>query len=240
MKNSKILITICARGGSKGIPGKNIKPINGKPLIGYTIDIALKLKSKYPDMTIILSTDSKAIRDISGICGLKADYERPAFLANDICGKVDVIKDAVLYAEKEYNEKYDYILDLDVTSPIRTISDLERSFAIIEKNIEAFTLFSVNEAARNPYFNMVEQKENGYYSEVIKTGSLTRQSAPKVYDMNASFYIYRRNFFDLGLNGSVTDRSLIYVMPHICFDLDEPMDYEYLSYLISQKKITIG
>ena len=240
MKNRKILITICARGGSKGIPGKNIKPINGKPLIGYTIDIALKLKSKYPDMTIILSTDSKAIRDISGICGLKTDYERPAFLANDICGKVDVIKDAVLYAEKEYNEKYDYILDLDVTSPIRTISDLERSFAIIEKNIEAFTLFSVNEAARNPYFNMVEQKENGYYSEVIKTGSLTRQSAPKVYDMNASFYIYRRNFFDLGLNGSVTDRSLIYVMPHICFDLDEPMDYEYLSYLISQKKITIG
>lgn len=240
MKDRKILITICARGGSKGIPGKNIKLINGKPLIGYTVDIALELKSKYPDTAITLSTDSKDIRDISEICGLKSDYERPAFLANDICGKVDVVKDAVLYAEKKYNEQYDYVLDLDVTSPIRTLSDLEHSFAIIESDSEALTLFSVNEAARNPYFNMVEQKENGYYSEIIKTDSLTRQSAPKAYDMNASFYIYRRHFFDLGLNDPVTDRSLIYVMPHICFDLDEPMDYEYLSYLISQKKITIG
>lgn len=236
---NNLLITICARGGSKGIPGKNIKEVCGRPLLAYTIQIAQNIKSIY-DCDIILSSDSNKILEVGSNYGLTTDYVRPDFLANDTCGKVDAIRDALLYSENKYNKKYDYIIDLDVTSPIRTVEDVINCLNLIEKDENALTIFSVNKCVRNPYFNQVQKKENGYYSEVIKGSFLTRQSAPEVYDMNASIYVYKRRFFDLNLVDVVTDKSLIYEMNHICFDLDEPMDYEYLSFLLSTGKIKIG
>lgn len=234
-----ILITICARGGSKGIPGKNIKLLNGSPLIGYTIEVAKQFQRKYGNTDIALSTDSEEIIRVAGECGLKSDYKRPESLANDIVGKIDAIKDIVCYSEKKYQCKYDYILDLDVTSPLRNLTDLSEAYDLIRANAGAVNLFSVSEAGRSPYFNMVEQKENGFYAQVKRPEGnvFTRQSAPKVYDMNASFYFYKRNFFDLGYKGAITDHSLIYLMPHICFDLDHPIDFEILSFLMENKKL---
>lgn len=233
-----ILITICARGGSKGIPGKNIKVLNGKPLIGYTIDIARNFQKKYGNVEIALSTDSNEIARIAEECGLHSDYKRPASLGGDTVGKIDAIKDIVLYTEKSRGVKYDYILDMDVTSPLRTLEDLEEALELINADSNAVNLFSVCESGRSPYFNQVEQKENGYYNKVKDAGTvLTRQSTPKVYDLNASFYIYRHEFFELGYKGAITDRSLIYLMKHICFDLDYPIDFEFISFLLENKKI---
>lgn len=234
-----VLITICARGGSKGIPGKNIKLLNGKPLIAYSIDVAQQFKAIFGDTDIALSTDSEDIIRIAEEYGLKSDYKRPDYLANDTVGKIDAIKDIVLYSETKRGERYDYILDLDVTSPLRTLNDLNAAFDILRSDENAVNLFSVSEAGRSPYFNMVEQKENGYYAQVkTPEGNVfTRQSAPEVYDLNASFYFYKRCFFDMGYKGAITDRSLIYKVPHVCFDLDHPIDFEIISFLVANNKL---
>lgn len=236
---SNILITICARGGSKGIPGKNIKPVNGKPLLCFTASVAKKISEKY-NADIIVSTDSDEIKKVAADCGLSTDYVRPDYLANDTCGKPDAIKDALLYAESSRGKTYDFIVDLDVTSPIRTVEDVEACISRMENCKDALTIFSVNPCARNPYFNMVQEKDNGFYGVVLGGMYKTRQSAPKVYDMNASIYVYRREALDCENPSAITNKSLIYVMDHICFDLDEPSDYDYLSYLLETGKITIG
>lgn len=235
----KVLITICARGGSKGIPGKNIKLLNGKPLIGYSIDVAKQFQTKFAQTDIVLSTDSYEIIQVAESCGLKSEYKRPDYLANDTVGKIDAIKDVLVYSEEKCGSKYDFILDLDVTSPLRNMTDLETAFNLLYSDINAVNIFSVSKAGRSPYFNMVEQKENGYYAQV-KTPQgdvFTRQSAPAVYDLNASFYFYRRTFFDLGYKGAITDKSLIYKVPHTCFDLDHPIDFDIISFLMENDKL---
>lgn len=234
-----ILITICARGGSKGIPGKNIKAVGGKPLLAYTVEIARKFSDKY-GAEVILSTDSHEILKVGEEFGLISEYVRPDYLANDTCGKPDAIKDALMWAEKRHGKEFDLIVDLDVTSPIRTTEDVENCVRILEEQSDALTVFSVNPCARNPYFNMVEEKPNGYYNIVLGGRYTTRQSAPKVYDMNASIYVYRRDALMCENPRAVTSRSMVYVMDHICFDLDEPADYDYLAYLLDTGRIHIG
>lgn len=235
----RILITICARGGSKGIPGKNIKALAGKPLIEYSVDVARQFKDEFKEVDIALSTDSDEIIGVAAACGLKSDYRRPDSLAGDTVGKIDAIKDVVRFYENKNRVRYDYVLDLDVTSPLRNLTDLRNAFDILRNDQNAVNLFSVSPSGRSPYFNMVEKKENGYYAQVKQPDSnvFTRQSAPVVYDLNASFYFYRRSFFEQGYKGAITDKSLIYLVPHICFDLDHPVDFEFISYLLENKKL---
>lgn len=234
-----LLITICARGGSKGIPFKNIKLINGKPLLEYTYNIAKKLQNDNKRVIIELSTDDPEILKVASNLGLKTNYTRPASLATDNAGKLDAIKDVLFYSEKTNRIKFDYILDLDVSSPLRSILDIENAFKQMEVDKEALTLFSVNVANRNPYFNMVEAGDDGYYklSKGLDSTVLSRQTAPDVYELNASFYIMRRSFFDLAMKGVITNKSKIYLMDHICFDLDHQIDFEFMEYLISNNKL---
>lgn len=234
-----ILITICARGGSKSIPRKNVKVIAGKPLIEYSISVADRLASKFK-AKIAISTDDKEIKEIAEKAGVFTEYTRPEFLASDVAGKIDTIKDLILFEESLVKFKYDYILDLDVTSPLRTLEDIENAFEILNNNNKAFNLFSVNDAARNPYFNMVEENKNGFYSLVktnVDCSVMTRQTAPKVFDLNASFYWYKRIFFDEDIRSAITDKSLIYKMNHICFDLDHPVDFLFMEYLLENNKL---
>jgi len=234
-----ILVTICARGGSKGIPMKNIKDIAGKPLIGYTIEVAQKFQDAFSNVDVVLSTDSEKIRKVAALFGLNSDYIRPDYLANDTVGKVDVIADVLRFYEIQKNIKYDYVLDLDVTSPLRNLDDLVNAFKILEANSYANNLYSVSPAARNPYFNMVEQHENGYYYLVkeLQGNIYSRQVAPVVYDMNASFYFYCAMFFDKGYKSTETDKTLVYIVPHICFDLDNPLDFDFMSFLLENNKL---
>ena len=233
-----ILITICARGGSKGIPGKNIKVIAGKPLINYSLEIAQKLAQKF-NAKIAISTDDILIKQAAEEFAVYTDYNRPMFLATDTAGKISTIKDLILYEETLIKSKYEYILDLDVTSPLRNLEDLEKSFEMLLSS-DAITLFSVNPASRNPYFNMVEEKENGFFS-LVKTNTegnvMSRQSAPKVYELNASFYWYKREFFDSASISPITDKSMVYVMNHICFDLDHPIDFSFMEFLLDNDKL---
>ena len=189
-----ILVTICARGGSKGIPKKNIKKMGQYPLIYYSIKIAQNfLKDKKG--TLILSTDDDEIKGVANFFGLVTDYVRPFQFATDKAGKVDAIRDVLNHEETRTGELFDIVLDLDVTSPLRTLEDLEAAFKLLKSDKGALNLFSVSPANRNPYFNMVEKK--GKYFEKVKNdfNVLSRQTAPQVFDMNASFYIYMHTVY---------------------------------------------
>lgn len=234
-----LLITICARGGSKGILEKNIKFLNGKPLIYYTIQLAKEFENKFRDVEIVLSTDSEDIMKVAEDNGLKAEYRRPDYLAGDDVGKIDAIREVLYWKEEKNKCKFDYILDLDVSSPLRNLSDLSLAFRMIQENDSAINLFSVSPANKSPYFNMVEQKKDGFFSLSKRPQKviLARQSAPKVYELNASFYFYKRAFFEAECKGVITNKSLVYIVPHICFDLDYPIDFEIISFLMENKKL---
>ncbi len=231
-----IFISICARGGSKGIPDKNIKILNGLPLIAYTIKVAQEFAT-VQNADIGLSTDDMRIKDIAKYYRIHTGYTRPSKLATDDAGKQETIKDLLEYYENTNKKRYDIILDLDVTSPLRNCADLLKAFESFIRNPEALNLFSVNKAARNPYFNMVEQNKDGFYT-LSKQGNFnTRQESPEVYELNASFYFYRRSFYDQAELKTISSKSIIYLIPHICFDIDHPIDYEFLSYLMVNNKL---
>lgn len=232
-----ILITLCGRGGSKGIPGKNIKDLNRIPLIAYSIKHAKDFATQHKNVDILLSTDDDAIKDVASKYGLETKYVRPDYLANDTVGKIDVLKDALAYQEKEAHKEYDILLDLDVTSPLRTQQDLNEGLSKLLEDEKAINLFSVSKPHKNPYFNVIEDADNGYCKLVCPSDTRSRQTAPKVYDMNASFYFYRRTFFEKNCKSAITERSLYYVMNHICFDLDEPLDFDMMEYLLENNKL---
>ncbi|MFH1443914.1 MAG: acylneuraminate cytidylyltransferase family protein [Candidatus Peregrinibacteria bacterium] len=233
-----LLITLCARGGSKGIPGKNVRLMSGLPLISYTIRHAFQYAQQVK-ADVALSTDSDEIRSVAAQHGLASDYLRPSELASDTAGKVPVLRHLLLHEEQRQNKRYDFLLDLDVTSPLCTIADLEQGFAILERDPAALNIFSVSPARRSPYFSMVEEGGDGYVRlcEKPTTTVLSRQSAPKVYDMNAAFYFYRRAFFDTDRQSAVSERSLVYEMQHPCFDLDTPEDFAFMEFLLANNKL---
>ena len=236
----EILITICARGESKGILGKNIKMINGKPLIYYTLKTASFFKDKLESqIDIVLSTDSNKIKSVVSLIEVQIDidYTRPDSLATDSAGKIGAIKDVKNYMEKKHQKKYDYVLDLDVTSPLRSVIDLEKALGLICENEAAYNLFSVSPANRNPYFNMVEKNKDGFYDLCKSSMCLTRQSAPQVLELNASFYWYKKTYFEMDFNSAITNKSLVYIMDHVCFDLDHPIDFDFMEYLLKNNKI---
>ena len=155
MKN--IIITICARGGSKGLKRKNIRTINNKPLICYTLDFVKQL-SKRINAHFGFSTEDDEILKIVKQEGFDISYIRPKKLASDNSGKVEVIKHLVDYFQKKNKIEYDIVIDLDVTSPLRKIEDVENALNLLINDDFAFNIFSVTEANRNPYFNIVEKK----------------------------------------------------------------------------------
>ena len=151
----KVLCTICARGGSKGLKNKNIKNINGNPLIYYTIKSALKAKIF---TNIVVSTDSLKIQKIAKRYNVSCWYLRKKKLSNNKVSKLPVIKDIFFRSEKKFNITYDYICDLDVTSPLRTKQDIISSFKKIKrKGVD--NLVSVCHSKKNPFFNMIIKKK---------------------------------------------------------------------------------
>lgn len=230
----KILVTICARGGSKGVPNKNTRPLAGKPLIAYTIEQAKKWKRADK---IIVSTDSPDIASVARDFGAEVPFIRPTELATDIADKLPVIIHAVQECEKIYQERFDVIVDLDATAPLRTVEDLENCYMLFERD-RPNTLFSVVKAHKNPYFNMVELDDYGRATLCKKNVKAIhrRQDAPQVFDMNASIYFYRRSFLLETTNSSViTDNSRIYVMPEVTgFDVDREIDFKLLEFLVKE------
>ena len=233
----RVLITICARAGSKGLVNKNIKLLNGKPLFMYSFELA-KALTEILNCEIAISSDSDKVKEILIENKFYEKYFRPNIISQDSTGKIETIKDLLFSKEKNIGSKYDYVLDLDVTSPLRNIEDILISFDFLKKNKKALNLFSVSKASKNPYFNMVEfRKETEFVKKVKNIGNknyLTRQNSPQVFELNASFYWYRRSFFNLKSPSVINNKSIIYEVDHICFDIDNENDFKYMEYLFQK------
>ena len=232
MKNSKVLCTICARGGSKGVKNKNIKIINGKPLIAYTIEQAKR--SELFDH-IVISTDSDKIASISEEFGAEVFFRRSDEMSSDLAGKLDVIKDAFIRSENFYKKKFDYLIDLDATSPLRSVEDIKNAFEQFIEN-DNDNLISAMPSRRSPYFNMVEVNNNGnvYLSKRMNDSIVRRQDAPKSYDMNASIYIWKRNII-LNENSLFIKKTGLYIMPEErSIDIDNELDYDFVEFIMKR------
>ncbi len=181
----KPLYIIPARGGSKGIPRKNIKELCGRPLIAYTVDAAIEARKRLGGH-ILLSTDDAETADIVRGLGIEVRYMRPAELAGDTSGSREVMLHAMDWAESQGIE-YDCVVLLQPTSPFRTAADIVACTQLLEPDIDMAV--SVCEAADNPYFNIFETDAEGYLHISKGDGKLTRrQDAPKAWVYNGAVY----------------------------------------------------
>lgn len=198
-KETNILFTICARAGSKGVKGKNTKIFCGRPLAAYTVAayelFRQQYQTAYGELTLAVNTDSELL--LQQLDGLKTEYlyiPRTEELAGDVVSKKDVIRDTLLKCEQKANTAYDVLIDLDLTSPLRTVDDIRGTLETLWRSEGADIAYSVTPSRRSPYFNMVAKGEDGYYHTVMQTAFTTRQQCPACYDMNASIYAYQRAY----------------------------------------------
>jgi len=226
-----ILCTICARQGSKGLKNKNIKKLLGIPLIFHTINQAKKSKVFNK---IIVSTDSKKIVNL---VNKKVDLviNRPKNLSKDNAGKVPVIRHALKEAEKFYNKFFNIVIDLDVTSPLRVKEDIIKAQKLFKKNNNS-NLISITKSKKNPYFNMIEIiKDSPRLVKKLKKFFLARQLAPKVFELNASIYIWKRDFL-LSSNNIFNKKTGTYLMSeNRSIDIDNELDFQIVEFLMKKK-----
>jgi CMP-N,N'-diacetyllegionaminic acid synthase len=229
-----LLCTICARGGSKGVKNKNIRLLNGKPLIAYTI---LQAKSSKLFSNIVISTDSDEIASVAIKYGGEVFFKRDKELSNDNASKLDVIKDACIKSENYYNKKFDYIVDLDVTSPLRDVEDIRNSFEQFLKN-DNDNLITAMPSRRSPYFNLIEIIDNQVkLSKEPPNKIVRRQDVPKTYDMNASIYIWKRDAL-LKNDTLFLDKTGLYIMPEErSIDIDSEFDFKFVEFLMKEKNV---
>lgn len=224
-----ILITICGRAGSKGVKNKNIRAFLGQPLVQYTIDQAKAFKKSCQsyDIDIAINSDSEELLAIGEKNGCNI-VNRKEENATDSAAKVPVIIDTVNKMEQKTGKTYVYVLDLDITSPLRTTEDIQRGLEKIETE-QCDCVFSVVPARRNPYFNMIEEKD-GKARKVIETEFVSRQQAPKVYDMNASIYFYKRDALGKTIRTMPFDGefSFFVMKDYGIIDIDSEEDFELM------------
>ncbi len=228
----KVLCTICARGGSKGVKNKNIKLINGKPLIVYTIEQAIE-SGLFEH--IVISTDSDEIAAIAMSHGAEVFFKRSAEMASDTAGKLDVIQDAFMRSEAHYQEQFDYLIDLDATSPLRHKEDITNAFELLIKNSHS-NVITAMPSRRSPYFNLVEV-DNGKVSLSKQADKkvVRRQDSPETFDMNASIYIWDRKTI-LAEKALFLDNTGLYVMPEErSIDIDSELDYKIVELMMKEK-----
>lgn len=223
-----ILFTICGRAGSKGIKNKNIRNFLGHPLPLYTVSAIDLYCSRHPEFSVktVVNSDSDELLDIA--CSAIEAYKikRVEALSGDTVSKIDVINDCLVQLEKLLNTSFDIVVDLDITSPLRTIKDIEN---LIEKKLStrADVVYSVVESRRNPYFNMVMKTKEGY-KKVCKSCFVTRQQAPQIYDMNASMYAYEPEFLRTGKGVLDGYGEIITMYDTGVLDLDHEHDFELM------------
>ena len=227
MKNKQILCTICARGGSKGLPNKNLLKMGDKSLIGHTLTQAKAIDAID---CIIVSSDSNEILKEGEIYAADILLQRSAKLASDDAGKIDAIIDCLNHAESNLNKHFDYVIDLDVTSPLRNLIDIENCLEFT-KDQGFKNLITVTNSKKNPYFNQIEITNEG--PQLVKSGHNIkgRQSAPKVFDMNASIYVWSRDFL-INEKTLFSRDTIVYDMPEErSLDIDNQEDLDFAIFL---------
>lgn len=226
----KILVIIPARGGSKGIPRKNIKPLDGKPLIYYTIDCARAICA---DKDICVSTDDAEIISVVEQYGLKVPFVRPAELATDTAGTYEVLLHALDFYENQ-GRRYDVVLLLQNTSPFRSAEHVKEALGLYNGNVDM--VVSVKECAANPYYCVFEEDTKGYLHVCKGDGNIfRRQDAPKVYEYNGAIYIMNAATLKTTHMHKMQKR-VKYVMDDLSsFDLDTMWDWQMAEAIIKQK-----
>ena len=231
----KVLCTICIRKNSKGIKNKNIKLINNIPLFVHTL---IQAKNSNLFENIVVSTDSRKIMNISKKYGVEIFFQRPKFLSLDSSPKIPAIRHALLKSEKFFNKKFEIVIDLDVTSPLRNIFDIKKALKLFYKE-QSNNLISVCVSKKNPYFNMIEILDKKIrLVKNINNKIFRRQDAPMVYDMNASIYIWKRRIL-LKSNNVFTKKTSVYIMPQErSIDIDTEFDFNIVKQqLIKNEKL---
>ncbi len=223
---------ICARGGSKGLPGKNIRMLNGKPLIGWAIDLA---KSLTQVRRILVSTDSEEIAEISRKFGADVPFQRPKELADDNSSEWLVWRHALDFIKSEEGKYPDSLLVLPVTAPLRSKEDVEECLDVFNKK-KPDIVVTVTDAHRSPYFNMIKKNEQGFAELVIQNDKkvFRRQDAPIVYDMTTVAYVSRPDFI-MNSPGIFDGKVFPVCIPQErAVDIDSLRDFEYAEFLLGQ------
>ncbi len=226
-----MLVVIPARGGSKGVPGKNIKELGEKPLIQYTIEAAREI---FHDNQILVSTDSQEIKKTVENIGLKVPFLRPENLATDEAGTYEVLLHALEFAENNGNFAETLIL-LQPTSPFRNSEHIKEALKIYESlNSDVDMVVSVKETKANPYYVLKEENKNGYL-EASKKGNFTRrQDCPQVWELNGAIYII--NVHSLKARPMHRfEKVFKYVMDEKSSqDIDNPLDFKWCEFLLKE------
>ena len=229
-----ILGTICCRGGSKGVPGKNVRLLNGIPLIGHTI---LQARESQLIDEVLISTDSPEIGKVAMEYGASFPFLRPLDLASDTASKWPVFIHALEYFEKESGKTVDYIVDMDVTVPLKTRNDIERAIQLAKSKPDVDVVITGYEPERNPYFNMMELGENGY-AQIVKTSRkpiVRRQDAPKVYSLSPAAYVIKKSALYNYEHWSKA-KCLISPMPRErAIDIDSEFDFQLIEFILQNK-----
>ncbi|SJZ43945.1 acylneuraminate cytidylyltransferase family protein [Selenihalanaerobacter shriftii] len=233
-EGNQILAIILARGGSKGIPKKNIKELNGKPLIAYTIESAKQ--SRYIDC-LVLSTDDEEIAEVGKQYGAEVPFIRPDELATDTAKSEDAIIHALNWLRD--NEEYlpDYIMLLQPTSPLRAVEDINRSIEKLTAS-KADSLISICKTDKSPYW-MKTINDEGYLEPVIseKKHYNRRQDLPDTYQLNGAIYIAKVEMF-LKYKSFFTDKIVPYIMPRErSIDIDDVIDWKLIQLLLEEEFI---
>ncbi|MBK7891773.1 MAG: acylneuraminate cytidylyltransferase family protein [Bdellovibrionales bacterium] len=230
--STRKLCTICARGGSKGVPNKNIRSIRGYPLIAITVIQAVK-SGLFEHVAV--SSDSNEILDAAHNAGADILVQRPDLLASDSAAKVPAIIHCAQEAERQTGRQFDIFVDLDATSPLRFISDIEAAVELlIDKNCS--NVITGTPARHSPYFSLVEAKADGSV-ELAKNRVppvVRRQDAPSCYDMNGSIYVWKREKL-FSQETLFHNDTHIYTMPaERSIDVDTELDFRLVSFLAEQ------
>ena len=224
-----ILVVIPARSGSKGIPGKNIKKLHGKPLINYTIEAA---KEIFENTQVIVSTDDKEIAEIAASHGANIPFLRPKELAQDDSSTRDVILHLVDYFERKKSMPSVIVL-LQVTSPLRNSKHLNEALDLFFHK-DCDMVVSVTESKTSPYFNLYEENKKGYLQK-SKDGAFTRrQDVPPVYEYNGAIYIFKTKSI---VESEMKDFEKItkYVMSkNDSIDIDDEVDWKIAEYILTK------
>lgn len=226
----KPVVLIPARGGSKGVPGKNIKPLGDKPLLHYTIEAA---RAVVNDDLIYVSSDDPEIIRCAEAAGLNVPFVRPAALATDEAGTLDVILH-LLEAVQSTGTAPDTLILLQPTSPFRTGKHLQEALALYRDGIDM--VVSVKETHANPYFVLFEENEQGFLRK-SKTGNFSRrQDCPKVWEYNGAIYIIRVASL-LERRSLQFDNTIKYVMDDLSsHDIDTPFDWLVAETIANQRQ----
>jgi len=231
-----VLFTICGRAGSKGFKNKNLKELNGIPLVYYTLAAIKGFQDQYNDgkVYVALNTDSEELFQVvkkQEILNEIIYVERKPELGGDMVAKVDVIRDTFL---STYNDIFpDVVIDLDITSPMRSVADIANVFNEFNTNPKFDVVFSVVESRRSPYFNMVEGKDDGFFHKICDSKFTARQQAPKCYEMNASIYAYSPDFLKNEIERTILDYNcgVSMMKDYLVLDIDSEEDFCMMSML---------